>query len=466
VTGSERAAASTGTAPVATAGGAAAPSARRPGAAPPPPGGGRIAGSWLSLAFLLPALILLASIVVYPTFYTVWRSLYDRAGDSFVGLDNYVDMFTSDATLTAIKNNALWVLVTPTVITALGLIFAVLTERIRWGTAFKLVVFMPMAISMLAAGIIFRLVYDADPDRGLANAIIVGVHDIFRPSAAYPGVRPRDTELLAAAPGGGFQTTQTFAPGETAELGLLAVKPEDLPSSAQNAQAPSEESGAITGTVWFDFTRGGGGEPNVIDPEEKGLPQVEVQAIRDGEVVESARANDAGQFSISGLDDGSYTLRLPESNFTAAFGGVTWLGETLATWSIMGSYVWIWAGFAMVLIAAGLAAIPRDALEAARVDGATEWQVFRRVTVPLLSPVLVVVIVTLMINVLKIFDIVFVLAPESVQDDANVIALEMWRVSFGGAQDHGLGSALAVFLFVLVLPAMIFNVRRFRREQR
>jgi alpha-glucoside transport system permease protein len=131
----------------------------------------------------------------------------------------------------------------------------------------------------------------------------------------------------------------------------------------------------------------------------------------------------------------------------------------------MAAYVWMWAGFAMVLIAAGLAAIPRDALEAARVDGGTEWQVFRKVTVPLLSPVLLVVLVTLVINVLKIFDLVFVLAPPSSQDDATVLAREMWVASFGGANDQGLGSALAIFLFVLVLPAMIFNIRRFRREQ-
>src|SRR6266487_1449602 len=119
----------------------------------------------------------------------------------------------------------------------------------------------------------------------------------------------------------------------------------------------------------------------------------------------------------------------------------------------------------MVLIAAGLAAIPRDALEAARVDGATEWQVFRRVTVPLVRPVLVVVTVTLVINVLKIFDLVYILAPESSRPSATVIALEMYRVSFGGGLDYGLGSALAVLLFVLVLPAMLYNVRRMRRDQ-
>ncbi len=74
--------------------------------------------------------------------------------------------------------------------------------------------------------------------------------------------------------------------------------------------------------------------------------------------------------------------------------------------------------------------MPRELLEAARVDGANEWQVFRRVTVPLLAPVLAVVAVTLMINVLKVFDLVFIIAPGSSQDDANVLALELYRKGF------------------------------------
>jgi alpha-glucoside transport system permease protein len=86
------------------------------------------------------------------------------------------------------------------------------------------------------------------------------------------------------------------------------------------------------------------------------------------------------------------------------------------------------------------------------------------VTVPLLAPVLTVVFVTMLINVLKVFDIVIAIAPGSVQDDANVIALAMWRTSFGGANDFGLGSAIAVFLFILVIPILLLNVRNFRRE--
>jgi len=129
------------------------------------------------------------------------------------------------------------------------------------------------------------------------------------------------------------------------------------------------------------------------------------------------------------------------------------------------SYIWIWAGFAMVVIGAGLSAMPRDVLEAARTDGASEWQVFRRVTVPLLAPVLTVVFVTMLINVLKVFDIVVAIAPGSVQDDANVLALAMWRTAFGGANDYGVGSAIAVFILLLVIPILLFNIRNFRREQ-
>ena len=131
---------------------------------------------------------------------------------------------------------------------------------------------------------------------------------------------------------------------------------------------------------------------------------------------------------------------------------------------MMIAYIWVWAGFAMVVIGAGLAAIPRDVLEAARTDGSTEWQVFRRVTIPLLAPVLSVVFITMLINVLKVFDIVLSVAPASVQADANVIALAMWRTSFGGVNDFGLGSAIAVFLFLLVIPVLALNIRRFRRE--
>lgn len=91
-------------------------------------------------------------------------------------------------------------------------------------------------------------------------------------------------------------------------------------------------------------------------------------------------------------------------------------------------------------------------------DGANEWQVFRRVTVPMLAPVLVVVLVTLMINVMKVFDLVYIIAPQPSQDDANVLALQLFLSSFGGGGNYGAGSAIGVILLLLVLPVMYVNI--------
>ncbi|MFD8195852.1 carbohydrate ABC transporter permease [Streptomyces wuyuanensis] len=420
----------------------------------------------VAAGFLLPALVLLGALVVYPIGYSVYRSFFDRSGDGFAGLGNYVEIFTDDTILTAVENNAIWVVVAPTVATALGLMFAVLTERVRWGTAFKLVVFMPMAISMLAAGIIFRLVYEQDPERGVANAVWVGVHDTFSESAGFPKARPAPAHPLKPAGGGAFVTERPVRAGSPVLLPLVGVPPDRMPSDARPAKpAPPSTDGGITGTAWLDFTRGGGGTVNAVDPAELGLKGLAIEAVKDGRVVAEATAAADGTFSLPKEADGA-ALRLPESNFREPYNGVDWLGPSLVTPAIIGSYLWMWAGFAMVLIAAGLAAVPRELLEAARVDGANEWQVFRRVTVPLLAPVLAVVLVTLMINVLKIFDLVFIIAPGSAQDDANVLALQLYRSSFGTDAHLGVGSAIAVLLLLLVIPVMAFNIRRIRRETR
>ncbi|MER7811504.1 sugar ABC transporter permease [Streptomyces sp900116325] len=419
----------------------------------------------VATAFLLPALVLLGALVLYPIGYSVYRSFFDQSGTGFAGVDNYKALFTDDTIRTAVKNNAIWVVFAPTISTALGLIFAVLTERIRWGTAFKLIVFMPMAISMLAAGIIFRLVYDQAPERGVANAVWVGVHDTFAESAGYPKAHPLPVHPLKAGGGGSFVTKVPVRAGEPVQLPLVGVAAAKMPTDAKPAKAATAQSGKVAGTAWLDFTKGGGGKPNVIDTKELGLKGLEVEAVRNGKVVASAKAAADGTFTLPASADGAL-LRLPASNFKEPYNGVDWLGPTLVTPGIIGSYVWMWAGFAMVLIAAGLAGLPRELLEAARVDGANEWQVFRRITVPMLAPVLAVVLVTLMINVLKIFDLVFIIAPGSSQDDANVLALQLYRSSFGTDADLGIGSAIAVLLLLLVIPVMIFNIRRMRREGR
>ncbi|WP_030348515.1 MULTISPECIES: carbohydrate ABC transporter permease [unclassified Streptomyces] len=414
--------------------------------------------------FLLPALVLLGALVVYPIGYSLVRSFYNASGDGFAGFDNYTALFTDDGIRTALKNNVLWVVFAPTIATALGLVFAVLTERVRWGTAFKLVVFMPMAISMLAAGIIFRLVYDQDPDKGVANAVWVGVHDTFAQSSAFPKAHPgRDSPLRPDQ--GGFVTKAPVRAGHPVTLPLVGVAPDQLPDDAGKAAAAQARPGKVTGSTWQDFTRGKGvGRLGAPDPSEVGYAGMRIEAVKDGKVVASTKASGDGTFTLPAAADGAL-LRLPAGNFREPYNGVDWLGPALVTPSIIGSYVWMWAGFAMVLIAAGLAGVPRELLEAARVDGATEWQVFRKVTVPLLAPVLAVVAVTLMINVLKVFDLVFIIAPGSSQDDANVLALELYRKGFAEDQP-GIASAISVFLLLLVIPVMLFNVRRLRREVR
>jgi alpha-glucoside transport system permease protein len=401
--------------------------------------------------------------ILYPTIYTVVRSFYDRSGDAFVGFDNYVKIFTTDFLLTAIRNNAIWVLVVPAVVTAIGLVFAVLTERIRWSVAFKTAVFMPMAISLFAAGVIWHIMYTQDPSQGTINAAVRVVSEAVNPPGVLSGATP-STGDLQGSPSQGFTLQGELQTGEVAELGLTRIPASDVADGAQ-AVVPAPVEGGITGVVWRDFKPGGGGTDGEVEEGEVGVPGVTVQLVdTSGAEVASATSGADGVFTFPDLAQGSYQLGIASETFREPYGGVPWLGPRLITPAIIIAYIWVWAGFSMVVIAAGLAAIPRDVLEAARTDGATEWQVFRRVTVPLLAPVLSVVFITMIINVLKVFDIILSVAPPSVQDDANVIALAMWRTSFGGVNDFGLGSAIAVFLFLLVIPVLLLNIRRFRRE--
>ncbi|MFF3905452.1 ABC transporter permease subunit [Streptomyces sp. NPDC001848] len=426
-------------------------------------------GRIIALLFVFPALLLLGALVVYPVLFSIGRSFFDASGTRFVGGANYAEMFRDPATLKAIRNTTIWVVVAPALLTGLGLILAVLVEKVRWATAFKLLLFMPMAVSFLAAGIIFRLAYDQDPNKGVLNAAAVSLHDAFEGTSSYPTARAREGQGLTQGRDGSYATRASVAPGDSVTLPMVGVLPKDLPKGAAPAYAAAGKKAAsdeLRGVVYLDFSPGGGGRQGKVDPRESGLPGMKVEAVRDGRTVGSTTTAADGSFHFPGLKPGSYTVRLPASNFAQPYQGVSWLGPTLVTPAIIGAYLWIWTGFAMVLIGAGLSTLPRDALEAARIDGANEWQIFRRITVPLLAPVLTVVFVTLVINVMKVFDLVYIIAPGPVQEDATVLATQMWLVSFGGGNNQGLGSALGVLLLLLVIPAMVFNVRRFRRSQR
>jgi len=438
-------------------------------AAPPPDTGPGLRRYLTSTLFLLPAFILLGVWIVYPAVYTIVRSFYGRSGfDNFVGIDNYKHLFNplsySDNLLfKSIANNLIWVAVVPAFVTAIGLIFAVLTERVRWSVAFKTVVFLPMAISAFATGVTWRIMYVQDPNLGAVNAAGRAVVDVVNPPGVLSDAQPSTPQLKGSAQSGMTLTTPLRA-GSVALLGLTGIPPDSVPAGATQAVKPTSKPGQIVGVVWRDF-KPGGGVPGKVESDELGLPGVTVQ-LRDAQnkVVKTSASQNNGTINFGVVAPGTYHAGISATTFAKPWPGYAWLGTKLIIPALLIAYIWIWAGFAMVVIAAGLSAMPRDVLEAARTDGATEWQVFRRVTVPLLAPVLSVVFITMIINVLKVFDLVITLAPGSSQNAASVIALAMWRTSFGGINDFGVGSAIAVFLFVLVIPVLLLNVNRFRRE--
>ena len=260
---------------------------------------------------------------------------------------------------------------------AIGLVFAVLTERIRFGTALKTLIFMPMAISFLAAGVIFRFVYDEDPDRGLANAMLTTVTDIWQsPGAGRCATVATTTRSSRRRP----TLDRDRLTRNRGNIGIVGLRPDDV---ADDQQAePAEASGdAIAGTVWLDFTRGGGGQRGEIDRGDGGPASRSRQS--GARSCRERRPTSHRRVRASGLDPGDYKLRLAASNFDQPWTGFRFLGETLIT-----------PGHRLVPVDLdrlrddGHRGRPRidptrDA-EAARVDGASEWQVFRRVTVPLL----------------------------------------------------------------------------------
>ena len=418
----------------------------------------------MPLGFLLPAAFFLGVWVIYPTFATMVRSLVDDRGDSFVWFENYERMFTDERVQTAIKNNVLWVLIIPAGVTAVGLVFAVLTERVRWAPAFKVAVFIPLAVSLFAVGVIWRIMYQQDPERGALNAAIVGVQGIFGEEGVLSSARPSSDDLTGT-PQGGLTLQESIRPGDVALLGLTAIRANEIPEGAEDAVQPEPLQGGITGVVWRDF-KPGGGTPGEVESEELGIAGVTVE-LREADSrrrVDSTTTESDGAFTFEDVEDGEYRVAIGSKTFAEPFQGFNWLGPSLVTPAIMIAYIWVSAGFAMVIIAAGLSAIPRDTLEAARTDGATEWQVFRRITVPLLAPVLTVVFVTQIIAVLKIFDLILAIAPGSARNDATMLAFEMWRRAFSGQNLFGLGAAISTFLFLIFIPFLIVNVRRFRAE--
>ena len=441
-----------------------------------------------SLLFLAPAAAWLAVVVIYPVFATIRYSLFNDSG-SFVGLSNYKSLFTTDSLLIPFRNNVIWVVIFPFFVTVFGLVFAVLSERIRWATAFKAIIVMPIVFSTTASALVWTNIFDLDPHVGAVNAAVQAVSDWFNPPGAYPVDTAAGQTVAALASAGdrsangAILSTATVRPGDTVRLGLIGISPLTLQRlGAKPPRPPTAAPGSITGVVWRDFSPAHPTDRSTLYPDEQGLPMLHLALLgAGGSSVASTTTDTRGLFRFSGVPPGTYRVQVVPSNFQAGFTGTFWLGPQSLTPTGSASqtaqallsvplidvgmiiaYLWIWSGFSMVLIGAGLSALDRQVLEAARVDGATEWQTFRRVTMPLLAPVLTVVFVTAVINVLKIFDIVVNMAPGASQQQANTLALQIYNSGFSGGIHTGLASAIAVILFVLVVPAMVWNLKKLR----
>jgi len=441
-----------------------------------------------SLAFLVPGAILLLAIVIWPAIATIRYSFYNGSATKLVGLSNYKSLFSTADTLIALRNNVIWVVVFPFIVTVIGLVFAVLSERIRWATAFKTVIFLPIVFSVTASSLVFTQIFQLDPHVGVLNAIVQTVDEWFNPPGAYPLSAGQTAASLAtsgvvAGPHGSLLSSKTVRAGETLRMGLTGVDPSTLSVlGARPARASSRAAGSITGLVWRDFSISNPSDITGIYPDEDGFPNLRLALLGpSGASVATTSTNAFGQFHFSNVAPGLFRVQIEASNFQPGFSGTFWLGPQSLTptsnlsqtaqallsvplidISMILAYLWIWAGFTMVVVAAGLAALDREVVEASHVDGATEWQTFRLVTIPMLAPVLTVVFVTMVINVLKIFDIVINLGIDSSQPggQSSTLASDVYYLGFGGGVHTGLASALAVILFVLVVPAMLFNLKR------
>lgn len=292
-------------------------------------------GRWTPWLYLFPALLIMIVFIAYPTANTIVLSFMDRTGQNSAAtscisgqpcwgiLENYRYALTNTDMTTALRNNAMWLLLMVPATVAVGLLFAILAERVRYEKVSKAIIFMPMAISFVGAGIIWQFVY-------------------------------------SIRSGGGAQT------------GLL----------------------------------------NAI---------------------------------------------------VTAFGGqpIAWLSTApINNFALMIVGVWLWAGFCMTILSAAVKGLSAEVLEAAHVDGANGWQTFWQITIPLIMPTIVVVTTTMIINVLKIFDIVFVMTGGNY--GTEVIANRMFKLI---VTDTGRSMAIAVLLITLMIPIMIMNIRRFRQQE-
>ncbi|MEO0396812.1 MAG: sugar ABC transporter permease [Cyanobacteria bacterium P01_A01_bin.137] len=303
---------------------------------------------FLPWVYMGPAVLMLTAYLVLPTLRTLYISFFDSRSEKFVGLKNYAFALTNPDMVIAFRNNLLWLVLVSGLSVGLGLIIAVLVDRVKYESVAKSLIFLPMAISFVGASVIWRFIYAFKP----AGSDQIGLLNAVR---------------------------QTFG---LDPLGWLI------------------ERDGLLEPVW----------------ETLKVPSI----------------------------DGLPTL-LPLN--------------TLALIAIM---VWLQTGFCMVLLSAAVKGIPKDVIEAARIDGASEFQIFRRIIIPMIMPTITVVTTTVVVAVLKVFDIVYVMTGGNL--DTDVIASRMIKEMFN-FRNFGRGSAIATVLLLAVIPVMVTNIRRFTQQE-
>ena len=350
---------------------------------------------WL---FLFPAIFVLGLYLAYPVVETLRLSLTDRDLDgAFVGLANYSQMFAEPKFWEALRNNMLWLIVVPAASTAFGLLVAQLTDRIKWGSIAKSLIFMPMAISFVGAGVIFKLIYETRPadqnQIGVLNAVWLqfeGGFGSFLMLQALPGLM-----VLGFA-------------GIVAYVGWIFIRP---------------------------LTEGRGG-------------------FAIGRVVVGAISLYFVYVSLSALV-GLFTFDFPYGE------PQTWLTiPGWNSFLLMVVLIWIQTGFAMVILSAALRGIPEETVEAAIVDGAGPFQIFFRIKVPQIMGTIVVVWTTITLVVLKVFDIVFAMTNGQWETQvlANYMYDKMFRANDWGV---GSAAAMVIMLLVTpILVWNVYNARK------
>ncbi len=413
---------------------------------------------WL---YILPALAILGTLLVYPMIDTLIASFFDnyyrpseRAPTTFVGWDNYTDAFNDNAMIIAFRNNALWLLLMTSMTVGLGLVLAVLLDRVKYEVVAKSVIFMPMAISFTAASVIWRFVYafkpPSQPQIGLLNGFLSSVRDLM----ANPAVLQTLTVLLYVT--GGIALLLWL-------IGIFRSVSETLLAYKEEGRWPSLAYVILGGFLmialhylitWGLGTPASGSALEMVWGALLGAGVVLLlfPPLRDKRL--------AAPFVVTLMVALVLEFLVSQVGFEPKF----WLIERpwVNNVALIVPGIWIWTGFSMVILSAAYKGIPADLLEAARIDGANEWQVFWNIIIPFMKSTLAVVTTTIVIFVLKMFDIVYVMTNGNY--GTEVLANRMFRtmVDF---RDYEKANAIAVVLLLLTIPFIYINIRRFRVQE-